>query len=80
MRWLEMSDIFKIIRERRSERVPFDPNHPVPKEDLMQILEAGRWAPTAHNMQNFDLVVVDDEEVLDKIGASNPARAKRDGK
>jgi nitroreductase len=63
-----MSDILKIMQERQSSRVPFDPNRPVPKEDLRLILEAGRWAPTAHNMQNFDVVVVDDRELLEKIG------------
>ncbi len=27
-----------------------------------------RWAPTAHNMQNFEVIVVDDNEVLEIIG------------
>jgi nitroreductase len=62
-----MSDILKIIKERQSDRVPFDPNRPVAKENLKQILEAVRWTPTAHNMQNFDIVVVDEKEVLEKI-------------
>lgn len=31
------------------------------------ILEAGSWAPTAHNMQNFEALVVDDKELLRKI-------------
>jgi nitroreductase len=63
-----MSEILKIIQERQSARVPYDPNKPVPKESLMQILEAARWTPTAHNMQNFDIIVVDDKAVLEKIG------------
>ena len=63
-----MSDIFKIIQERQSVRAPFDPKHPVSKEDLKQILEAARWTPTAHNMQNFEIVVIDDKAVLEKIG------------
>jgi nitroreductase len=63
-----MSDIAKVILERQSSRGPFDPNRSVPKEILAQILEAGRWAPTAHNMQNFHVVVVDDKVVLGKIG------------
>jgi nitroreductase len=37
-------------------------------EDLEQIIDAGRWAPTAHNMQNFEIVVVDDKQVLEEIG------------
>ena len=63
-----MSEILKIIQERQSARVPFDPNRPVSKENLKQILEAARWAPTAHNMQNFDVIVIDDQAVLEKIG------------
>jgi nitroreductase len=31
-------------------------------------LEAARWAPTAHNMQNFEIIVVDDENQLEKLG------------
>ncbi|MGD0805511.1 MAG: nitroreductase family protein [Candidatus Bathyarchaeia archaeon] len=64
-----MSDILRTIRERQSVRAPFDPNRPMSKEDLKQILEAASWAPTAHNMQNFEVVVVDDKAVLEKIGS-----------
>jgi len=63
-----MNEILKIIQERQSARVPFDPNHQIPKDDLKQILEAAKWTPTAHNMQNFDIIVVDDKAVLEKIG------------
>jgi nitroreductase len=63
-----MNEVQRIIQERQSARVPFDPNKKVSKEDLRQILDAGRWAPTAHNMQNFDVIVVDDKEVLEIIG------------
>ena len=64
-----MSDIQRTIRDRQSARTSFDPNHPVSNEDLRQILEAARWAPTAHNMQNFEVVVVDDKATLKKIGS-----------
>jgi nitroreductase len=63
-----VSEILKVIQDRQSARVPYDPNKQVPKESLMQILEAARWTPTAHNMQNFDIIVVDDKAVLEKIG------------
>jgi len=63
-----MVEVLKIVQQRRSSRVPFNPNRPVSKENLRQILEAARWAPTAHNMQNFEILVVDDKEVLVKIG------------
>ena len=63
-----MQDILKIIQERRSVRMPFDPEHPIARQDLRQILEAGRWAPTAHNMQNFEIIIVDDKKILEEIG------------
>ena len=63
-----MNEVHRIIQERQSARVPFDPNQKVSKEHLQQISDAGRWAPTAHNMQNFSIVVVDDREVLEIIG------------
>ena len=63
-----MNEVQRIIQERQSARVPFDPNQKVSKEDLRQILDAGRWAPTAHNMQNFEVIVVEDKEILEIIG------------
>ena len=61
-------NILDLIRQRKSVRSAFDPHRPVTKEDLGKILEAGRWAPTAHNMQNYELVVVDDKKLLEAIG------------
>jgi nitroreductase len=63
-----MTDVLESIQQRHSARVPFDPNHRVPKEVLRQILEAARWAPTAHNMQNFEILLIDDKKILEKIG------------
>ena len=60
-------DILKTIQERLSARVPFDRERAVPAEHLERILEAARWTPTAHNMQNFEIVVVDDKKLLDAI-------------
>jgi len=60
--------ISEVIRARHSERVPFDPDHQVAPQDLLAILEAARWAPTAHNMQNFEIIVVDDKATLAAIG------------
>ena len=64
-----MSELSKIIQERHSARVPFDPNRPVSKESLEKILDAAKWTPTAHNMQNFDIIVVDDKSVIEKVGS-----------
>jgi len=63
-----MSDILKLIQDRRSVRAPFDPERLIASQDVQQILEAARWSPTAHNMQNFEILVVDDKETLKKLG------------
>ncbi len=63
-----MEDILKLIKERKSLRISFDTRRKVAKGDLKKILEAARWAPTAHNMQNFEIVVVDDKKLLETIG------------
>ncbi|MGA2112997.1 MAG: nitroreductase family protein [Anaerolineales bacterium] len=62
-----MSEILDLVQARHSTRVPFDSNRPIAKEGLRQILEAGRWAPSAHNMQNYEVVVVDDPRLLTAI-------------
>jgi nitroreductase len=60
-------DILDVIRERQSIRGIFDDKRPVTGEELNKILEAARWTPTAHNMQNFEFIVVDDKNILERI-------------
>jgi nitroreductase len=62
-----METLISLMRHRQSSRTPFDPERPVAKKDMLQILEAGSWAPTAHNMQNFEAIVVEDKDLLKRI-------------
>ena len=55
-----------VIRRRRSVR-RFEPGRSVPREMLLRIAEAGRWAPTGANAQCWDLVVVDDPAVRQQV-------------
>ncbi len=64
-----MSDVLKVIMERHSSRVPFDPAKLIYKENLKQVLEAARWTPTGHNLQNYEIIVIDDKAVLERIGS-----------
>jgi len=48
-----MHALLETLRQRHSSRG-------IAEEDLRQVLQAARWAPTAHNMQNFEIIVVDD--------------------
>lgn len=54
-------DVLEAIRDRRSIRRYHRKD--VPDEKLMQILEAGRWAPSAHNSQPRKFIVVKNEKV-----------------
>ena len=59
-----MEDLLTLMKTRQSDRGPYDSKRPLSKENLNKILEAGSWAPTPHNMQNYEIVVVDDEKLL----------------
>ncbi len=64
-----MRDLLDIMWQRHTCRTAFDPTREIREQDLQRILDAARWAPTAHNMQNFEIIVVDDEQRLSAIGA-----------
>ena len=64
-----MLELLRLIQERQSVRTLFDSGRSVANKDLRQILEAGRWAPTPHNMQNFEIIVVDDKKLLESLGS-----------
>jgi len=66
---MRMEELLTVIRKRQSARTPFDSKRPIPNEHVRQILEAARWSPTAHNMQNFEIVVVEDDRLLAALAA-----------
>ncbi len=68
-----MTDILTLMKERHSSRIFFDPNHFVAKEDLNKILEPGSWPPTAQNMQNFEVIIIDDKKLIEETAAIKSA-------
>ncbi|MFT3698675.1 MAG: nitroreductase family protein [Kofleriaceae bacterium] len=58
-----------LICHRRSARGPYDPNWHVSERELDAIVTAARWAPTLHNSQNFELVIVENPQILRLLGA-----------
>lgn len=54
------------IRKRHSYRGRFKPD-PVPRGDLITIMEAGLNAPSGCNKQTTSLIAVDDAEVLKRL-------------
>ena len=53
-------DVFEAVQERRSIRAYQD--EPVPREKLEKILEAGRLAPSAKNLEPWHFIVVTDAQ------------------
>jgi nitroreductase len=58
-------DLFEAIRNRRSIR-SFE-NRPVPEDVIKKIVEAGQWAPSACNRQDWKFIIVDSEEIKERI-------------
>jgi nitroreductase len=57
---MEAKDFLEIVKTRRSVRSFL--KKPVPKEMIEEIIDAGRLAPTANNIQPWEFVVVMDEK------------------
>ena len=64
-------DFYSLAKERFS--VCKFQDRPVEKEKVDRMLEAGRVAPTAKNLQPFQVYVLKSEEALAKIRALTPA-------
>ncbi|HPY68023.1 MAG TPA: nitroreductase family protein [Bacteroidales bacterium] len=60
---MEFSDL---IRSRESVR-NYDPDRPVPPEILTRILDAGRLAPSARNLQPVRFMVISSDDMLEKV-------------
>ncbi len=58
-------DLVELLKKRRSVREFTD--KPIPKEVLEKIVDAGRFAPTARNVQPWEFVAVTNKETLKKI-------------
>jgi len=58
-------DALEAIKTRRSIRRY--KKTPVPQEKLEEILDAGRWAPSARNSQPWKFIVLSDSQVKEKV-------------
>ncbi len=63
-------DTWNAVTSRRQVRDFTD--QPIPEENLRQILEAGRRAPSARNSQPWDFVVVRDRDRLQRLSGVWP--------
>jgi nitroreductase len=58
-------DALEAIRKRRSVREYT--GEPIPQADLETIVDAGRLAPTGHNTQPWDFIVVTDRSMINEL-------------
>jgi nitroreductase/NAD-dependent dihydropyrimidine dehydrogenase PreA subunit len=54
--------LFSFLRSRRSCRVFVE--REVPKQVLEKLVDIARYAPTAHNSQNFEFLVIQEKELI----------------
>ena len=62
---MEYNELLELVKSRRSIK-RFKPD-PIPDEDIDNIIETARWAPSGFNMQPWEFVVVRDKELRDNI-------------
>ena len=58
-------ELDQAIRQRKSVRKFVDQD--IPTQDLEDILEAARWAPSGKNIQNWFFVVIKNKSLIEKI-------------
>ena len=58
-------DTLEAIRKRRSVRAYT--GTPIPREDLLTIVDAGRLAATGSNRQPWEFIVVTDKGIIDQL-------------
>jgi len=61
-------DVFETIKSRRSVRA--FTNEPVSDKEVMKLINAARWAPSAGNIQPWEFVVVRDPQIKRGLSAA----------
>ena len=56
-------EILEGLKTRRSVR-KFDDTKKIPSDDIKKMIEAACYSPSAHNMQPWEFIVIEDREKL----------------
>jgi nitroreductase/NAD-dependent dihydropyrimidine dehydrogenase PreA subunit len=62
---VDTADFIQLIRERRSHRAFLDKK--IPKEHLRKLIDTVRYAPTGHNDQTVEIILVENPERRKKL-------------
>lgn len=73
---LEPTDFIKVLKDRRSIRIYLSRN--VPWDVLLEVIDAARWAPSAHNAQPWRFIIVTDPGVKRELAESMASEWARD--
>lgn len=69
-----MNETLKVIKERRSTR-KYKPEQ-IKEEELQAIVEAGIFAPSAHNMQSWHFTVIQNASLIAELNRQTKEAAK----
>lgn len=74
----EQSALIKVMTERKSVRV-YDPNFKISKEELEEMLTLATTAPSSSNLQAWNFIVIQDQEVKKELRtiANNQAQVEQ---
>ncbi len=60
-------ETLEVIRKRRSVR--FYTQKPINEDDVRKLIEAALWAPSAHRMYGWRIVIIQQQEIIGRINA-----------
>ncbi|MGX7196307.1 NADPH-dependent oxidoreductase [Enterococcus olivae] len=66
-----MNETINLLKNHRSYR-DFDENYVIPDEELQEILDASRQAPSWMNGQMYSIIVIRDKKIREQLVAWNP--------
>ena len=59
-------DILQVVKEREMYRGLFQDRR-IDRKTILQIVEAARWAPSGHNSQPWEFIIVDDKKIMSEL-------------
>ncbi|KPJ86507.1 MAG: hypothetical protein AMS17_12280 [Spirochaetes bacterium DG_61] len=65
-----MGTVLTVIKNRRSIRSHTD--KPISESDIVKLIDAANWAPSAGNVYPWNIVIVQDKKLIRKIQAVSP--------
>ncbi len=62
---MNYENFMEVVRTRRSVRT-YKPD-PIDDEMISKVIEAAKWAPSGNNTQPFEIVIIKDPDIMEKV-------------